>query len=196
VAFKGIQRIRAPGHALQTCALGAYANVRENSGGKWNAGTGSGQDGFRIGTVAGTHLALTSSRPGHTRVSSQSPERKRRQRLTEQPSSTPLSSELRHCTAYPELRPEATWAQPLCPGRAVLTRGVSRRSGSVACIRADASPTEVLAHPSWHRKRCRSNIIGKRFAVSRSSVQIRTLTARDPHVSPAVGNTQLAVGAA
>ena len=42
-------------------------------------------------------------------------------------------------------RPEATWAQPLGPGRAVLTRGVSRRSGSVACIRADASPTEVLA---------------------------------------------------
>ncbi len=33
----------------------------------------------------------------------------------------------------------------LSPGRAVLTRGVSRRSGSVACIRADASPTEVLA---------------------------------------------------
>ena len=42
-------------------------------------------------------------------------------------------------------RPEATWAQPLGPGRAVLTRGVSRRSGSVACIHADASPTEVLA---------------------------------------------------
>ncbi len=47
--------------------------------------------------------------------------------------------------------PEATWAQPLGPGRAVLTRGVSRRSGSVACIRADASPTEVLADPCWHR---------------------------------------------
>jgi len=25
----------------------------------------------------------------------------------------PLSSELRHCTAYPESHPEATWAQPL-----------------------------------------------------------------------------------
>src|SRR5437868_13040661 len=46
--------------------------------------------------------------------------------------------------------PEATWAQPLGPGRAVLTRGVSRRSGSVACVRADASPTEVLARPCWH----------------------------------------------
>ncbi len=33
----------------------------------------------------------------------------------------------------------------LKPGRAVLTRGVFRRSRSVACIRADASPSEVLA---------------------------------------------------
>src|ERR1700761_9587213 len=46
--------------------------------------------------------------------------------------------------------PEATWAQPLGPGRAVLTRGVSRRSGSVAFIRADASPTEVLASSCLH----------------------------------------------
>src|ERR1700759_317676 len=36
-------------------------------------------------------------------------------------------------------------------GGAVLTRGVSRRSGSVACIRADASPTEVLANSCLHR---------------------------------------------
>ena len=47
----------------------------------------------------------------------------------------------------------------LKPGKAVLTRGVSRRSGSVAYIHADASPTEVLASPSWHQNRCRSNII-------------------------------------
>ena len=32
----------------------------------------------------------------------------------------------------------------LNPGGAVLTRGVFRRSGSVACIRVDASPNEVL----------------------------------------------------
>ena len=43
------------------------------------AGTGSGRDGYRIGTIAWTHLALTSSRPRHTRVSS-SPERKRHER--------------------------------------------------------------------------------------------------------------------
>ena len=73
------------------------------------------------------------------------------------PPVAPLSSELRHCTAYPEHRPEATWAQPLGPGRAVLTRGVSRRSGSVACIHADASPTEVLACPSCTATHCASN---------------------------------------
>ena len=49
-------------------------------------------------------------------------------------------------------------------GGAVLTRGVSRRSGSVACIHADASPTEVLANPSWHRNQCTSNILGKELA--------------------------------
>ena len=67
-----------------------------------------------------------------------------------EPPIAPLSSELRHCTAYLNHRSEATWAQPLGPGRAVLTRGVSRRSGSVAYIHADASPTEVLADPCLH----------------------------------------------
>ncbi len=38
----------------------------------------------------------------------------------------------------------------LKPGGAVLTLGVFRRSRSVACIRADASPSEVLAKSSWH----------------------------------------------
>ncbi len=45
-------------------------NIRESSGGRRNTGTGSGQDNFfHIRTVTRTHLALTSSRPGHTRVS-------------------------------------------------------------------------------------------------------------------------------
>jgi hypothetical protein len=35
----------------------------------------------------------------------------------------------------------------LKPGGAVLTLGVSRRSGSVAYIRVDASPNEVLTQP-------------------------------------------------
>ncbi len=38
----------------------------------------------------------------------------------------------------------------LKPGGAVLTRGVFRRSGSVACVRADASPNEVLAWSIVH----------------------------------------------
>ena len=38
----------------------------------------------------------------------------------------------------------------LKPGGAVLTRGVFGRSGSVACIRVDASPNEVLTRPMMH----------------------------------------------
>jgi hypothetical protein len=34
-------------------------------------------------------------------------------------------------------------ASPLGPGRGVLIRSVSRRLGSVACVREDASPNEV-----------------------------------------------------
>lgn len=66
-------------------AIAAQPNVRESSSGIWNAGTGLEQDGFRIGTIARTgiaHLALTSSRPGHTRVSSHSPVRERKKRPT------------------------------------------------------------------------------------------------------------------
>jgi hypothetical protein len=62
------------------CTTGdAYgpAKVQKAQLAERNAGTGSGQDGIRIGTVARTHLALTSSRPGPTRVSPHSPERKR-----------------------------------------------------------------------------------------------------------------------
>jgi hypothetical protein len=38
----------------------------------------------------------------------------------------------------------------LKPGGAVLTRGVFRRSGSVACIRVDASPNEVPTRTMMH----------------------------------------------
>ena len=70
----------------------------------------------------------------------------------------PPSSELRHCTAYPDIS-GSHLGSTLRSGRAVLTRGVSRRSGSVACIRADASPTEVLAGPSSHHYQCSSNML-------------------------------------
>jgi hypothetical protein len=64
----------------------------DSSGGK-NAGTGSGQDGFGMGTVAWTtvtHLALTSSQPGHTGVSPYSPVRKRHDGPTKTVGHTPL----------------------------------------------------------------------------------------------------------
>src|ERR1700691_4735829 len=43
-------------------------------------------------------------------------------------------------------------ASPLRPGRGVLIRSVSRRLGSVACVREDASPNEVsdLINPRMH----------------------------------------------
>ncbi|MDT5199051.1 MAG: hypothetical protein QOH34_573 [Mycobacterium sp.] len=76
-----------------------------------NAATGSGRNGCRIRmrTVTRTHIALTSSRPGHTGVSPTCTH----DRGSAPDGGAPPSSELRHCTAYPELRPEATWAQPL-----------------------------------------------------------------------------------
>ena len=43
-------------------------------------------------------------------------------------------------------------ASPLRPGRGVLTRSVSRRLGSVACVREDASPNEV-SRP-WSTQGC------------------------------------------
>src|SRR5689334_10769737 len=62
-------------------------------------------------------------------------------------SRTPLV-EFRHYTPYPDRHPKCKsgshLGSTLKPGGAVLTLGVSRRSGSVAYIRVDASPNEVL----------------------------------------------------
>jgi hypothetical protein len=60
------------------------------------------------------------------------------------PVTAPLSTELWHCTAYPDIS-GSHLGSTLKPGGAVLTLGVFRRSRSVACIHADASPSEVLA---------------------------------------------------
>ena len=40
-------------------------------------------------------------------------------------------------------------ASPLRPGRGVLIRSVSRRLGSVACVREDASPNEVSVETTF-----------------------------------------------
>jgi hypothetical protein len=66
------------------------------------------------------------------------------------PRPAPLSSELRHRTAYPANQAGSHLGSTLNPGGAVLTLGVFRRSRSVACIHADASPSEVHAKPWWH----------------------------------------------
>jgi len=55
----------------------------------------------------------------------------------------PLSLELWQCTTYPG-RPGSHLGSTLKPGGAVLTLGVFRRSRSVAYVRANASPSEVL----------------------------------------------------
>src|ERR1022692_3874309 len=48
-----------------------------------------------------------------------------------------------HGVARPVVRLRSHLASPLRPGRGVLIRSVSRRLGSVACVREDASPNEV-----------------------------------------------------
>ena len=86
--------IRARGGYRSTSALaGRDRGAPEWSGGRRNAGTGSGQDGISMGTFTRTslaHLALTSSRPGHTRVPPYSPERRGTNRRRRAANRTPL----------------------------------------------------------------------------------------------------------
>jgi hypothetical protein len=91
--------------------------------------------------------SLTSSPPGHTRV----PHHLRAATgATDRPAGNPVRAPPRQSfgTARrdPTRRAGSHLESPLRPGRPVLTRGVSRRGGSVAYIRADASPNEVLPH--------------------------------------------------
>jgi hypothetical protein len=105
---------------------------------------GSGRNGARISirTVTGTHASLTSSRSQHVRITAQLA-RKQEYRTRQQAGSrTPLV----RVSALHGVSGESGshLGSTLNPGGAVLTLGVSRRSGSVAYIRADASPNEVL----------------------------------------------------
>jgi hypothetical protein len=63
---------------------------------------------YGCGLSLGLISPITSSRPGHTGVSPRCTHKG-----FDASGDAPLSSELRHCTAYPEFLPEATWAQPL-----------------------------------------------------------------------------------
>lgn len=58
----------------------------------------------------------------------------------------------RRVLARTTIRAGSHLGSTLKPGGAVLTRGVFRRSGSVACIRVDASPNEVLTRPIMHER--------------------------------------------
>ncbi len=123
-------------------ARGYYRNsVREALGGRGNAAAGSGRNGLQrlIRTTARTHFALTSSRPGHTGVPSL---------VHKGVSGTPLVRALA-LQGVSGTSSGSHLGSTLKPGGAVLTLGVSRRSGSVACVPADASPSEVLARSCW-----------------------------------------------
>ena len=147
---------------------------------------------YGCGLSLGLISSITSLRPGHTGVS---PRRTHKGDL-EPPAGERLCTPLVGASALHGVSGFSSGSHlgsTLRPGGAVLTRGVSRRSGSVAYIHADASPTEVLARPSWHRRRCRSNIIRKEFAVGGASTQLPLVARRG---SPVIGSRHFATGAA
>jgi hypothetical protein len=86
---------------------------------------------------------------------------------------------------------ESHLGSTLKPGGAVLTGGVSRRSGSVAFVHADASPNEVLAlqvyttwtsastRPAWFCGTCKSGSHGEYCCLATCSAWGACLTADD-----------------
>jgi hypothetical protein len=144
------ERAGALGYTRHGFSRREPSTVSENdSGGTRNVTTGSRRNGFRIRirTIARTHLALTSLPPGHPQMP---PQRTHRREVAARRTRTPLVGALALHGVSGKL-PESHLGSTLMPGRAVLTRGVFRCSGSVAYVRADASPNEVLACTSGHR---------------------------------------------
>src|ERR1700759_3635381 len=105
--------------------------------------------------IVGTHFALTSSRPGHTGVPTHCTLGRSARGVTQaqHPSRQSFGTTRRILLN----RTGSHLGSTLKPGRAVLTLGVSRRSRSVACIHADASPSEVHTKSWWHSNRGESN---------------------------------------
>jgi hypothetical protein len=99
----------------------------------------------------------------------------------------PLSSELWHCTAYPEPigGNGSHLGSSLNPRGAVLTGGVFRRSGSVACVRADASPSEVLAMKNATTRPTQSQKRGPPFVSPLPEWKAALTIGRDAHAMPA-----------
>jgi hypothetical protein len=107
-------------------------------------GSEAGGPNIRIVTIAGTQVAPhLPSRPRHTRCRcgcarrGRTLGRRRARHPSRQSFGTTRRIRLENLSAGSHL------GSTLKPGGAVLTLGVFRRSRSVACIRADASPSEV-----------------------------------------------------
>ena len=108
---------------------------RDPSRGKFGLGYG-----LSPKVIVDPHLLTAGTRAGawsqHTRTDCRS-----RKRLGRHPSRQSFGTARR----IPHVGAGSHLGSSLSPRRAVLTGGVSRRSGSVACVRTDASPNEVLA---------------------------------------------------
>jgi hypothetical protein len=141
--------------------------------------TGLGRHEARISirTRTGTHSSLTSSRSRLVRryrtFYAQAGERN----PITIGITAPHSSEIWHYTPYPALhkyrKSGSHLGSTLKPGGAVLTLGVSRRSGSVAYIRVDASPNEVLTQSMMHEHAARVNSPHHKNLLSNTSTLTR-----------------------
>ena len=116
---------------------------------------GSGRNGSRISirTGIGTHTSLTSSQSQNVRSIARLARKQEIQNPFEYREPHPARQSFgttRRIRAYKKCKAGSHLGSTLKPGGAVLTLGVSRRSGSVACIRVDASPNEVLTPTMMH----------------------------------------------
>ena len=137
---------------------------------------GSGRNGARISirTITGTHASLTSSRSQHVRIYRTNGTQAGIQSPTTSGTRTPLV----RVSAPHGVSGESGshLGSTLNPGGAVLTLGVSRRSGSVAYIRVDASPNEVLTlsmmheHSAWVNSPHRLPLSSRYGSVTRPGV--------------------------
>jgi hypothetical protein len=116
---------------------------------------GSGRNGSRISirTRIGTHTSLTSSQSQNVQFTTRLARKQEYRTRSISGNRTPLVRvSALHAVSGPTTKCKAGshLGSTLKPGGAVLTLGVSRRSGSVACIRVDASPNEVLTPTMMH----------------------------------------------
>jgi hypothetical protein len=134
------------GHRDGSLREGAYAQARRRREVSRD-GRGTGEqaspdcDYRRYLSDCRRYSSLTSSPPG-TAV----PSNRRAQRGVPSPdrrAQTPPRQSFGTARRTQPRKAGSHLGSPLSPGRPVLTGGVSRRWGSVACVRADASPNEV-----------------------------------------------------